>query len=59
MRKRRRKPKALEIVLIMVVFGIAAVANSLSRPTVQQEVSDTLAAVKRQMAAMVSVYDQP
>ena len=56
---RRRKSKTFEIVLIMVAFGIAAVANALSRSAVRNEVTATIAEAKRQTTPVVSVYDLP
>jgi hypothetical protein len=57
--RKTRKPKALEIILIMVAFGIAAIANSLSRPTVENEVTNLIAEARESVAAMVAVRDLP
>ena len=57
--RKARKPKALEIVLIMVAFGIAAIANSLSRPTVEEEVTTLIASVRETVPAVVAVQDVP
>ena len=57
--RKTRKPKALEIILIMVAFGIAAIANSLSRPTVENEVTNLIAEARESVAAMVAVQDLP
>ena len=57
--KKTRKPKALEIILIMVAFGIAAIANSLSRPTVEEEVTNLIAAARESIPAAVAVQDLP
>ena len=57
--RKTRKPKALEIILIMVAFGIAAIANSLSRPTVENEVTNLIAEARESVAAIVAVQDLP
>ena len=57
--RKARKPKALEIVLIMVAFGIAAIANSLSRPSVEEEVTTLIASVRETVPAVVAVQDVP
>ena len=56
---RRRKSKAVEIVLIMLGFGIAALTNALSRGTVAAEVEATFLAARTPDQAVVSMYDRP
>lgn len=56
---KQRKSKTVEVILIMAAFGIAAIANALSRGNVQNEVAASIAAAKAANPPVVSVYDLP
>ncbi len=56
---KKKKSRIVELILIMAAFGIASIANALSRTTVQAEVAASIADAKRLNMAVVREYELP